>query len=69
MEYYPQYYPYEELCKTGRQIIETKDLDNSNIDIHFYSIIMLKTSKHVIISYIESDVFVIIVKHYIKPFQ
>lgn len=39
MEYYPQYYPYEELCKTGRQIIETKDLDNSNIDIHFYSII------------------------------
>ena len=38
MEYYPQYYPYEELCKTGRQIIETKDLDNSNIDIHFYSI-------------------------------
>ena len=33
------HYPYEDLCKTGRQTIYTKDLNKNNIDNHFYSII------------------------------
>ena len=33
------YYPYKDLCQKGRCTIYTKDLNNSNIDTHFYSII------------------------------
>ena len=40
MEYNEQYYyPYKELCETGRQDIYTKDFNASNIARHFYSII------------------------------
>ena len=39
MLYQQQYFPYQELCETGRQTIFTKDLDQSNIDLHFQSII------------------------------
>lgn len=40
MQYKEQYYyPYQALCETGRQIIETKDLNSKNIDQHFQSII------------------------------
>ena len=40
MEYNEQYYyPYKELCETGRQDIYTKDFNTSNIARHFYSII------------------------------
>lgn len=39
MEYREQYYPYKDLCETGKQIIYTKDLNQGNIDNHFYSII------------------------------
>ena len=37
--YQPQYYPYQELCETGRQLVFTKDLNQSNIDLHFNAII------------------------------
>ena len=37
--YQPQYYPYQELCETGRQIVFTKDLNQTNIDLHFNAII------------------------------
>ena len=33
------YGPYEELVRTGKQTIRTNDLDDSNIDMHFKSII------------------------------
>ena len=39
MEYKDQYYPYKDLCEKGTQVINTKDLNQSNIDNHFYSII------------------------------
>jgi hypothetical protein len=40
MEYLESYYfPYKDLCETGHQVIETKDLNKDNIDQHFYSII------------------------------
>lgn len=40
MEYKEQYYfPYKELCEIGYQTIKTKDLNQGNIDNHFYSII------------------------------
>ena len=39
MEYKDQYYPYKELCNTGRQTVYTKDLNKDNIDMNFYSII------------------------------
>lgn len=40
MKYNEQYYfPYKDLCETGKQIIYTKDLNKTNIDRHFYSII------------------------------
>lgn len=40
MEYKEQYhYPYKTLVETGFQHVETKDLNQSNIDSHFYSII------------------------------
>jgi hypothetical protein len=39
MEYKDQYYPYKDLCERGTQVINTKDLNQSNIDNHFYSII------------------------------
>lgn len=40
MEYKEQYYsPYKELCETGNQTIYTKDLNQSNINTHFYSLI------------------------------
>ena len=40
MEYKEQfYYPYKDLCETGHQVIYTKDLNQGNIDNHFYSII------------------------------
>ena len=37
--YQQQYYPYQELCETGRQLVFTKDLNQSNIDLHFNAII------------------------------
>lgn len=40
MQYNPQYYfPYQELCESGVQTIYTKDINKSNIDTHFNSII------------------------------
>ncbi len=39
MEYKEQYYPYKDLCESGYQTIKTKDLNQGNIDNHFYSII------------------------------
>lgn len=40
MVYNNQYYfPYKDLCETGRQTIYTKDLNKTNIDNHFNSII------------------------------
>ena len=40
MEYLHQYYfPYRELCETGRQTVFTKDLNKENINSHFDSII------------------------------
>lgn len=40
MTYNEQYYfPYKDLCETGRQTIYTKDINKTNIDQHFYSII------------------------------
>lgn len=39
MEYITNYGPYEELLKSGYQTIHTKDLNNDNIDYHFYCII------------------------------
>ena len=40
MEYLEKYYfPYKELCETGYQTINTKDLNKLNIDNHFYSIL------------------------------
>lgn len=33
------YYPYKDLCETGKQTIYTKDIRNDNINRHFYSII------------------------------
>ena len=40
MEYKEQfYYPYKDLCENGYQVIQTKDLNQGNIDNHFYSII------------------------------
>lgn len=40
MEYLEQYYfPYKDLCTKGKQTIKTKDLNQNNIDQHFYSII------------------------------
>ena len=39
MIYSDNYYPYKDLCERGRQIISTTDLNNCNIDVHFYSII------------------------------
>ena len=40
MEYKEQFYsPYKDLCEKGYQVIQTKDLNQGNIDNHFYSII------------------------------
>lgn len=39
MQYNALYGPYESLCKTGKQTVCTKDLNQGNIDQHFYSII------------------------------
>ena len=39
MKFLPQYYPYEDLCESGYQVIATKDFNTANIDYHFYSII------------------------------
>ena len=40
MEFNERYYgQYRELCETGIQTICTKDINQSNIDEHFYSII------------------------------
>ena len=40
MQYNEQYYyPYKDLCEKGYQIVNTKDLNDNNIDNHFYSII------------------------------
>lgn len=33
------YYPYKDLCETGKQTIYTKDLNAENINQHFYSIL------------------------------
>ena len=35
MEYQQNYYPYEELVKSGHQTIYTKDFNAENIDNHF----------------------------------
>lgn len=38
MEYKEQYYyPYKDLCETGRQTINTKDITAENINTYFYS--------------------------------
>ena len=40
MQYKEQYYyPYKDLCETGRQTIFTKDINKENINRHFYSCI------------------------------
>ena len=39
MQYKDQYYPYKELCETGRQNVFTKDIDKNNIETNIYSII------------------------------
>lgn len=39
MTFKPQYYFYEELCKTGNQIIKTKDINYSNINQYFDGLI------------------------------
>lgn len=40
MKYIEQYYsPYKDLCETGTQTIRTKDINASNIEQHFQSII------------------------------
>lgn len=40
MEYKERFYSfYKELCEVGYQVIQTQDLNSSNIDEHFYSII------------------------------
>ena len=40
MEYKEQFHtPYKSLCEKGKQTIKTEDLNSSNIDQHFYSII------------------------------
>lgn len=39
MTFKPQYYFYEELCKTGNQIIKTSDINHDNIDLYFNGLI------------------------------
>ena len=39
MIFKPQYYFYEELCKTGNQIIKTSDINHDNIDLYFNGLI------------------------------
>lgn len=39
MTFKPQYYFYEELCKTGNQIIKTTDINHDNIDLYFNGLI------------------------------
>lgn len=39
MIFKPQYYFYEELCKTGKQIIKTKDININNINQYFDGLI------------------------------
>ena len=40
MEYQKEYYfPYKDLCLTGRDLIFTRELTDENIDSHFTSII------------------------------
>lgn len=39
MEFKPQYYVYEELCKTGRQSIHTSSITKQTIDQYFYGLI------------------------------
>lgn len=39
MNYLDFYYPYKDLCETGRQTIRTKDINKGNIEQHFQSII------------------------------
>lgn len=49
MKYMEQYYPYKDLCETGKQTIETKDLNSSNINQYFYGVI------NILKDYIETD--------------
>lgn len=49
MKYMEQYYPYKDLCETGKQTVETKDLNSSNINQYFYGII------NILKDYIETD--------------
>ena len=39
IEYKPQYFMYQELCKSGMQNIDTKDINQGNINDYFYGII------------------------------
>lgn len=39
MEFKPQYFMYEDLCATGTQVINTKDLNKDNINDYFYGLI------------------------------
>ena len=39
MEYKPQYFMYQDLCKKGKQTVDTKDINNENINDYFYGII------------------------------
>ena len=39
MEFRQQYYVYQDLCSKGNQIVDTKSIDSSTIDLYFYGLI------------------------------